>query len=66
MARRADRHALDWIPAGLYHLNRQGRSDPSPGHQVNRLASMSVNLDCISLHFREVLGPHPATKPDGL
>jgi hypothetical protein len=38
----------------LYHLNRSDRSNPSSGHQLRLLASVSDCLDVIYLHFREV------------
>jgi hypothetical protein len=41
------------ISTGLYRMNRRGRADPSPGHQVNLLASVSDNLDCLHLQYRE-------------
>jgi hypothetical protein len=43
---------------GLYRMNRQGRSNPSPRHQVRLLASVSDDLDCFFRQFREIAAAH--------
>jgi hypothetical protein len=36
----------------LHKLNRRGRLNPSPAHQIQLLESVKDNLDCIFLHLR--------------
>jgi hypothetical protein len=43
---------------GLYRMNRQGRSNPSPRHQVRLLASVSDDLGCVYRQFREIAAAH--------